>query len=191
MPASCFILLLKSTEMPCSWLHPNGGMQSWLNILLPITSVQGNSTKITEALMKAWPYPSSQPKKGKVKIWLNICRKRIIKRNAQGRAPGWLCQLNVRLQLRSWSYSLWVRTPCQALCWQLRAWSLLQILCLLLSLCPSPTCALSLSLKNKYKHKKIHKESQWEYINVVSHCFRYRTKNLHWFMSLSVLDFSL
>ena len=63
-------------------------------------------------------------------------------------APGWLSQLSVQLQLRSWSHSLWVRAQCRALCWQLRAWSLLQILCLPLSL-PLPCLLSLLSLKNK------------------------------------------
>ena len=61
-------------------------------------------------------------------------------------APGWHSQLSVQLQLRSWSHNLWVRAPHRAPCWQLRAWSMLQILCLPLSLCPSPARALSLSL---------------------------------------------
>ena len=43
----------------------------------------------------------------------------------------------------------WVWAPCWALCWQLRAWSLLQIF-VSLSHCPSPAHAVSLlSLKNK------------------------------------------
>ena len=37
-------------------------------------------------------------------------------------------QLSVQLRLRSRSHSSWVWALCQALCWQLRAWSLLQIL---------------------------------------------------------------
>ena len=60
-------------------------------------------------------------------------------------APGWLSRLRVRLQLRSQSHSSWVRALRQALCWLLGAWSLLQILCLPLSL-PQPTHILSLSL---------------------------------------------
>ena len=65
------------------------------------------------------------------------------------RVPGWLSRLNVRLRLRSWSHGLWVRAPRRALCWQLGAWSLLQILCLPLALPPFPIHALSLCLKNK------------------------------------------
>ena len=61
-------------------------------------------------------------------------------------APGWLSRLSVRLRLRSWSRSSWVQAPCRALCWQLRAWSLFQILCLRLSLWPSSIHALSLSV---------------------------------------------
>ena len=63
-------------------------------------------------------------------------------------APVWLSQLSVPLQLRSWSCSLWVRAPRWALCCQLRAWSLLRILCLPLSL-SLPQLILSPSLKNK------------------------------------------
>ena len=48
------------------------------------------------------------------------------KRNSQlnspsTKAPGWLSQLSIWLQLRSWSRTPWVQTPYQALCWQLRA----------------------------------------------------------------------
>ena len=61
--------------------------------------------------------------------------------------PGWLMWLSVRLQLRSWSHGLWVHALHQALCWQLRAWSLLHILCLPLFL---PLAhSHSVSLKNK------------------------------------------
>ena len=60
-------------------------------------------------------------------------------------APGWPKWLSVQLWLRSRSQGPWVRAPCQALCWHLRAWSLLPILCLPLSLCPP--------LKNKYIFK--------------------------------------
>ena len=66
-------------------------------------------------------------------------------------APGELSQLSVWLQLRSWSHGLWVRALHQALCWQLRAWSLLQILYLPLSL-PLPcscSCCLSLACSQK------------------------------------------
>ena len=49
-------------------------------------------------------------------------------------ALGWLSWLSVRLWLTSWSRGLWVRAPRRALCWQLRAWSLLRILGLPLSL---------------------------------------------------------
>ena len=62
-------------------------------------------------------------------------------------APGWLSWLSFPLRLRSWSRGSWVRVPCQALCWQLRAWSLFQILSL-----PLPMlCSLSVSQKMKVK----------------------------------------
>ena len=57
----------------------------------------------------------------------------------------WLSWLSIWLQLRSWSDSSWVWALCQALCRQLRAWSLLGF-CLPV-LCLSPACTLS--LKNK------------------------------------------
>ena len=63
--------------------------------------------------------------------------------------PGWLSRLGVRLRLRSWSHCLWVRALRRALCWQLRAWSLLLILCPAHSAAPSLMLCLSLSLKNK------------------------------------------
>ena len=68
--------------------------------------------------------------------------------------PGWLSQLSIWLQLRSWSLSLWVQAPLGALSWQLRVWNLLQILCLPLSLSLPHSCclSLSLSLSNMNKH---------------------------------------
>ena len=73
--------------------------------------------------------------------------------------PGWLSQLSVRLQLRSWSHSPWVRAL-QPLC-QHRADSLKPggcfEFCVSLSLCPSPTHTLPLSRSqklNKYLKKK-------------------------------------
>ena len=63
-------------------------------------------------------------------------------------APGWLSRLSVRLQLRSRSHGLWVRAPRRALDWWLRAWSLLLILCLPLSL-TLPVHAVSVSKINK------------------------------------------
>ena len=68
-------------------------------------------------------------------------------------APGWLSWLSIRLQLRSWSHSSRVQALCLALRWQLRAWSLLQILCV--CLCPSALPAsltLSLSLSQINTH---------------------------------------
>ena len=66
--------------------------------------------------------------------------------------PGWLSRLGIWLRLRSWSHGWWVQAPHQALCWQLRARSLFQILCLPLSLWHFPTRTLSLCLLkiNKY-----------------------------------------
>ena len=49
-------------------------------------------------------------------------------------APVWLSWLSV--QLRSWSHGSWVWAPRRASCWQQGAWSLLQRLCLPLSVPP-------------------------------------------------------
>ena len=78
-------------------------------------------------------------------VWLN-CIKGV---------PGWLSQLSIQLRLRSWSHSSWVQAPRWALYWQLRAWSLLRIRCLPLSLCPSPTRAQACLCVSKInKHSK-------------------------------------
>ena len=66
------------------------------------------------------------------------------------RAPGWLIWLSFWLA-QVMICASWIQTPCQALCWQLRAWSLLQILCFPISL---PLSSSTLSLKNKYTLKK-------------------------------------
>ena len=69
-------------------------------------------------------------------------------------APGWLSQLSNRLQLRSdlilsLNHS-WVQARYPALCWQLTARSLLQILCLPLSpTLPHSHSRVCLSFKNK------------------------------------------
>ena len=60
-----------------------------------------------------------------------------------------LSQFSVQLRLRSWSHGLWVRVPRQALCWQLRGCSLLQALCLPLSLPLPCSHSVSLSLSEK------------------------------------------
>ena len=60
--------------------------------------------------------------------------------------PGWLNGLRVWLQLRLWSHSLWVWVLHRALCWQLRAWNLLWILCNPLSLPLPRSCSVSLCL---------------------------------------------
>ena len=70
-------------------------------------------------------------------------------------APGWLSLLSIRLRRRSWSHGLWVRTPSQALCWQLRAWSPLRILCLHRSLPLPHSCSVSLCLSKINIEKKI------------------------------------
>ena len=77
-----------------------------------------------------------------------------IKKSRWTGAPGWLSWLSVRLQLRSWSRGSWVWAPHQALCWQLRAWRLLWILCLLLSMPLPYLCYVSPKWINVKKIKK-------------------------------------
>ena len=81
-------------------------------------------------------------------LWPNLMRTSCFK-TAVIRAPGWLSRLSVRLQLRSPSRSPWVWAPSRALGWRLRAWNLLPILCLPLSLPLPHSCSVSLCLKNK------------------------------------------
>ena len=69
-------------------------------------------------------------------------------------APGWLSLLSVWLQPRSWSCGSRRRAPHWALSWQLRAWRLLQILCLPFPLSLSSSCSVSPSIK-KIKKKNI------------------------------------
>ena len=63
-----------------------------------------------------------------------ITKKLKINKNMITTASGWLSRLSV-WPLRSCHHS-WVQASCPALCWQLRTWSLLQIL--FPSLCPTP-----------------------------------------------------
>ena len=66
----------------------------------------------------------------------------------------------IRLWLRSWSHGLWVRAPHQAFCCQCGDCFGSSVS---LSLCTSPTCALSLCLKNKLKtiEKKKRNAESW------------------------------
>ena len=64
----------------------------------------------------------------------------------------------------TWSHRSWVQGPHWALHWQLRAWSLLQILCLLLS--PPLPCSHCLSLSQKqtlkiFFNKDDDEETKW------------------------------
>ena len=65
------------------------------------------------------------------------------------RRLGWFSELGIQLQLRSWFHGSWVRALRRALSWQLRARSLLRILCPSLSAPPLFTLCLCLSLTNK------------------------------------------
>ena len=66
-------------------------------------------------------------------------------------APRWFSWLSVWLQLKSWSHGSWIQALQWSLCWQLRAWRLLQIPCPPFSLLLPHLCARSHShfLKNK------------------------------------------
>ena len=66
--------------------------------------------------------------------------------------PGWLSWLNVWLGFRSWSRGSWVWALHRALCWHLRAWSLLWILCLSF-LSSLPLLSVSQTLKKIKKQK--------------------------------------
>ena len=62
----------------------------------------------------------------------------------------WVTQLNVWLWFWAWSRGPWVWAPCWAVCWQLRAWSLLLILCFSLSLPLPHSSSVSLFLSQKW-----------------------------------------
>ena len=70
----------------------------------------------------------------------------------------------------AWSPSLWVQAPRLALCWQFRAWRLLQILCLPLSALPPPMLCLSLSRINIKKKLKIQQSLFHCVHKLVRHC---------------------
>ena len=79
--------------------------------------------------------------------WTSLWSRSLIpQENMYWGAPGWLSWLSVWLRLRSQSHGSWVQAPHQALCCQRRAHFGSSVP---LSLCPSPACSLSLSLKNK------------------------------------------
>ena len=74
------------------------------------------------------------------------------KKSGHSGAPGWLSRLSFRVRLRTWPHGSWVRAPHWALCWQLGAWILLQILSPSLS-GPSPlklACSLSLKINKHF-----------------------------------------
>ena len=69
-------------------------------------------------------------------------------------APGWLSRLSIRLQLRSWSHGSWFPARVGLCADKLGAWSLLWILCVCVSLWPSPTHAFSFSVSEKWINLK-------------------------------------
>ena len=124
---------------------------------------------VTEELHWRWKGKVyTQSRRSRQRSW----DKQLSERKWRG-APWWLSWLSLWLRLISWFPGLWVPASCRALCWQLRAWSLFQILCLLqslslslsLSLWPSPTCTLCPSLKNKYTFKKKKERKDMEVTN--------------------------
>ena len=74
------------------------------------------------------------------------CKQKLLKPTMSG-APGWLSWLSIQLRLMSWSHGLWIQALHRALCWQLRASSLLWILFPSLSAPPWLTLCLPLSQK--------------------------------------------
>ena len=82
------------------------------------------------------------------KVWFSV------KKLGLRGAPGWLSRLGIWPRPRSWSHGSWVRDPHRALCWQLRAWSLLWILCFPLSLPLPYSHSVSLCLSKINKHWK-------------------------------------
>ena len=88
-------------------------------------------------------FKSCAPQSSQMWSWLAGLKKEVVG------PPGWLRRLSVRLRLRSRSHGPWVRAPHRALGWWPRAWSLLPILCLPLSLLLPRSCSVSLCLKNK------------------------------------------
>ena len=72
-------------------------------------------------------------------------------KNSHLGVPGCLSRLRVQLCLRSWSPGSWVWALHHTLCWQLRTWSLLQILYLPFSLPLPCLCSVCLSKINAKK----------------------------------------
>ena len=68
-------------------------------------------------------------------------------------AAGWISQLSILLQLRSWFCGLWVQAPHQGLCWQLRAGVCFRF-CVSLSASLLPVLCLCFSQKTKNKKQK-------------------------------------
>ena len=83
-------------------------------------------------------------------------------------APGWLSWLSIWLQLRSRSQGLWVGVLYLALCWQLRAWSLLWSLGLPLYLPLPHSRSVSFCLKNKYLMKNDTESFPWLHLHFLN-----------------------
>ena len=106
--------------------------------------------------LSCWPFhlvsysfPAATQPSSQAGPFCSQCPNFCISPNGMGSRSGWLSRLSGWLQLRSWSHGPWVQALRRALCWQLRAWSLFQILCLPLSLTLPRSCSVSLCLKNK------------------------------------------
>ena len=93
-----------------------------------------NSSQVFGSLRGCYYKPSRSSSLNQLSpLWMRICLPKTQSKHKLQKldwgAPEWLSRLSVRLWLRSWSRSPWVGAPRGALCWQLRTWSLLWILC--------------------------------------------------------------
>ena len=95
----------------------------------------------------------------KLSIWSPTSSKNVV---VYVGTHGWLSRLHIWLCLRSWFRNLWVQALHQALCWQLRGWSPLQILSPSLSAPPQLVFSLS-----KINIKKL-KELDWIELNWIN-----------------------
>ena len=124
----------------------------WLPLCWPLGLLFYNLTTYTNTTTHSWGLINLLEQLTELKRNIYLLGHQFIIKGITG-APGWLSRLSVQHQLRSWSCCFWVGAPLQALCWQLRAWSLFQILCLPLSLFLPHLSSLSLSLSLNLSQK--------------------------------------
>ena len=89
-----------------------------------------------------WTVASSPPSDS-----LSLLKKK--KKITELGTPGWLSQLRIQLRLRSWFCISQVWAPHPALCWHLKSWNLLRLLCFVSLSAPPLTFCVSVSLRNK------------------------------------------